>query len=190
MKSIYTFIDWKFLARLLLIFIPLYYINLFFWGITDPANHYSPFIDKHLNYIAAITSSILHASNVFNHIIGLPSVVNGNLIYVQNGAALQMEAACVGLNIMSFWVAYVLTGNTGFKHKLLWCATGIASIWLINCARVSVLLYSLQNNLDFTRYVNAHDMFNYAAYAIILVLIMVVKNYVSLQMYVCSKYKN
>lgn len=160
-----------YLVKFALIFIPLYYFNLFFWGITDPRNYYSPFADHYLNYISLITASILHTSNFINHLLGIHSVVQGNVIGVYNVASLTMEPPCVGLGIMSFWVALILPYKSSLKRRIYWCIGGVIAIWFINCCRVSLLMYSLQKNWNTAKYIDEHDLFNYAAYAVVLLLI-------------------
>ena len=170
-KKILQSFDWAYFKRFLLIFIPLYYCNLYYWGLTDPRNFYSPFLAKYFNYFAVITSSILHTSNAFLHGLAFNSMVQGKLIYVATGTSLSMDVPCIGLGIMFFWIAYIAAGTKTLKHKIQWCAGGLSAIWLINCLRVTLLMYSLENKWNIGEYVDAHDLFNYAAYCIILLFI-------------------
>ncbi len=170
-KKISPFFDWSFFGRFLLIFLPLYFINNFYWGLIDPKNYYSPFLANYLNYFSVITASILHTSNVFLHGLGISSLVYGKIIYVINGKSLSMDVPCIGLGIMFFWIAFITAGSSATRHKITWCLGGVASIWVINCLRVTILLYSLEKDWNIGKYVDAHNMFNYAAYSLILILI-------------------
>ncbi|MCY7421439.1 MAG: exosortase/archaeosortase family protein [Chitinophagaceae bacterium] len=170
-KKISQSFDWAYFKRFLLIFIPLYYCNLYYWGLIDPKNYYSLFLATHFNYFSVITASILHTSNVFLHWLAVNTLVQGKLIYVVNGTSLSMDVPCIGLGIMFFWIAYIAAGIKTIKHKIQWCLGGLAAIWLLNCLRVTVLMYSLENSWNIGQYVDAHDLFNYAAYSIILLFI-------------------
>lgn len=172
-KKISQVFGWSFFGRFLLIFLPLYCINHYYWGLIDPKNYYVPFLADHLNYFSVITSSILQTSNVFLHGLGISSLVDGKLIFVIGGKSLSMDVPCIGLGIMFFWVAFIIAGTSSIKHKIKWCMGGLGAIWLINCLRVTILLYSLEKDWNLGKYVDAHDMFNYAAYVVILMLIWV-----------------
>ena len=170
-NKILQIFDWAFFGRFLLIFLPLYTVNHYYWGLIDPKNYYSPFLAKYFNYFSVITSSILHTSNLFLHWLGISSLINGKIIYVINGKSLSMDVPCIGLGIMFFWIAFITAGASLARRKIAWCLGGLAAIWLINCLRVTILLYSLEKNWNIGRFVDAHDMFNYSAYAVILFFI-------------------
>ena len=82
-----------------------------------------------------------------------------------------MDVPCIGLGIMFFWIAFITAGASLPVRKIAWCLGGLAAIWLINCLRVTILLYSLEKDWNIGQYVDAHDMFNYSAYIIILFFI-------------------
>ncbi len=159
------------LLRFICLFVPMYYINLFVWGITDPRNYYSPFIDNYLNYISWIDNSILYTSNLIVHAFGLNSFVIGKLIKIPAGAGVWLMPPCTGLGIMSFWIAFVVSHRLHWKIKFYWSLTGVAIIWFVNCWRIAVLLMSLQNKWATFKFLDHHEMFNIAAYCVVLLLI-------------------
>lgn len=108
---------------------------------------------------------------MFLHWLGISALVDGKLIYVINGKSLSMDVPCIGLGIMFFWVAFIIAGTSLAKRKIAWCIGGLIAIWLINCLRVTILLYSLEKDWNIGQYVDAHDMFNYTAYGVILMFI-------------------
>ncbi len=176
MKKIGSYIDLAFFGKFLLIFIPLYFANLLFWGLVDPNNYYSFFIDNYLNYFDWITATILHTSNLMVHAAGINAVVDGNLLVVKNSNILQMEPACIGISNMIFWIAFIFAGSNTVRYKIKWSLIGIGAIWLLNCIRVAGLLYVLEHNLISASNVDTHEEFNYATYAVIILLIWIVNS--------------
>ncbi len=170
-KEWYKYFDFHYFLRLISILILLYYFNFFFRGITDPKNFYSPFIDHNLNYVTWLRSSILYTSNILAHAFGLNSHVDGKIIKVFKGAGVILNLPCLGLGIISFWIAFIFAHRNNFVIRFQWCIIGIVAIWFINCLRISLLLLALQNKLEVNKYINHHDLFNYIAYAAIILLI-------------------
>ncbi len=134
-------------------------------------HYYSPFIDNYLNYISWIDSSILYTSNLIVHAFGLHSFVIGKVIKIPAGASVWLWPPCTGLGIMSFWIAFVFSHRLHWKIKLFWSLTGIVIIWFVNCWRIALLLMSLQNKWKTFKFIDHHEMFNIAAYSVILLLI-------------------
>jgi len=86
---------------------------------------------------------------------------------------------CLGLGIFSFWTAFVLAQSLPIRKKILLTLGGIAGIWLLNCLRIGLLLVALEKDLkawkqswSFIGKVNHHDLFNYACYTFILLMIL------------------
>jgi exosortase/archaeosortase family protein len=167
------YVDIRFFLKFIVTFSVLFFFHQFFIGISTPGNYYNPFIDQHLNYVKWIISGVLHLSNGLAHLMGLASFVNGNYMVIENGASIDMGWACAGLGIMSFWIAFVTAHTIGWKKKLAWCLAGITAIVLLNCLRISLLLYALQHNWKESLYASHHDMFNYASFILIFLLAIV-----------------
>jgi len=165
--------DWKFFVRFIGIYIVLYYGNLLFWGIIDPKNYYSPFADKYLNYISLLITSVFGFSSMIIHFFGVDTIVDGRYLFIPNGTALYMDQPCLGLGVMFFWIAFIFAAKNPATFKIKWAIIGVLSIWLINCARVTLLFFALEKNWAIGR-LDAHDMFNYAAYVVIALLIWLV----------------
>jgi exosortase/archaeosortase family protein len=92
-------------------------------------------------------------------------------IRTNNGSIVGMAYHCLGLGVMSFWIAFIITAASKLKRKILWGLGGIAAIWLINCFRVTFLLMSLDYNWKDNSYLDHHSMFNLAAYSLILIMV-------------------
>lgn len=141
-------------------------------GITDPNNLYSPFLANYLNYISWISSSILNTANLIDHLLGLNSYVSENIIETTSGARVILSYDCLGLGIISFWIAYIIADISSWQNKILWSISGALLIWFINCWRIAILLLALQNKWNASQNIDHHQVFNYVSYVIIFLLIM------------------
>jgi len=171
LSALSRYIDLRFFLKFLVTFSILFFFHQFFIGITTPGNLYSPFVDHHLNYVKWIISAVLHSSAFLVQLAGLHPTVDGNFMTVPNGASIDMGWACAGLGIMSFWVAFVIAHPVNKKQKLIWCLAGIASILLLNCIRIALLLYALEHHWKENIYASHHDIFNYASFIIIFLMV-------------------
>lgn len=170
-KTFFKYIDFTFLTKFILLFFPLYYFHILFLGITDPNNYYSQFLDEKLNYIKWLTSSINYTASLITHFFGINAIVNQKVIYVLSGANVYLEFPCLGLEIMSFWIAFVIAHKISWQRKFYWSLSGIAAIWFLNCWRIALLLIALQNWPPGANQINHHDIFNSVSYVIICLFI-------------------
>jgi exosortase/archaeosortase family protein len=170
-KHVSGYFDLSYFAKFLVLLLSLYYFNKMFWGLTDPKNFYVPFFDKYFNYISWLTTSILKAASLIDSVFGVKASITGNNIFVPQGASVLLSYECLGFGIMSFWIAFIVADRSNLKRKALWCFAGVALIWVINCWRIAILMLALQNKWPQSKHIDHHDMFNVAAYLLILLLI-------------------
>jgi exosortase/archaeosortase family protein len=174
-KKLVKIVDVTFLTRFILLFIPLYYFHILFRGITDPKNLYSPFLDRHLNYISSFENSILYCSSLIVQANNLNSHIVGKVIAVSGGSSVIFWPECAGLGIISFWIAFVLSHDLTLKSKFAWCSLGVFTIWVINTFRIAILLIALERQWKANPYIDHHDMFNIVAYFFVIFLIKIFK---------------
>ena len=165
-----AYFDISFFVRFVLLFLAFYFFNIFFLGITTAEGKlYSPFLDQKLNYISWLTNSILYVANAIDHLFGIHSYVqNAYNIKTYSGASVTVWLPCLGLGIMSFWVAFIIADVNSWKKKLFWILAGVGTIWFINCWRIALLLLALEKNWYQNTYIDHHTIFNIVAYIIIL----------------------
>ena len=168
-----SYFDIVFFAKLIVLFLAFYYFNILFLGITTAEGRfYSPFLEHNLNYVSWLTSSILYVANAIDHFLGINSYVqNAYNIKTYSGASVTVWLPCLGLGVMSFWVAFIIADVNSWKKKLYWVLAGIAAIWFINCLRIALLVLALEKNWYQNTYIDHHTIFNIAAYIIILFMI-------------------
>lgn len=169
--SLVKHLDFAYYIKLFLLFTALYYFNVFFWGLTDPKNYYSSFIDSNLNYIDWLGASILYNAKLLANLSGFNAqVIPPQRIETVEGAYVILSFSCLGLGISSFWTAFVIAYGGSWQRQLGWCLGGILFIWFINCCRIALLLMALDQNWGGLRSMDHHDLFNLIAYLSIVAL--------------------
>lgn len=167
------YFDVRYFFRFVLLLAAFYYFNIFFIAITDYRGRvYSPFLEHYLNYVAWIRNLVLYTSNIIAHFFGLNSYVSFPYrLKISHGPSVEMVYECIGLGILSFWVAFIVAHKGGWRKKSLWCTIGIISICFINSWRVALLLIALQKGWKVNAYIDHHTLFNIVAYILIFILI-------------------
>ena len=170
----------KFFIRLSGLYLLFRLVNFVWISLVSPIGYYSPFIDRYLNYVTWIKVSVLEVGRSFAGVFGVASqLFEGSWVQVENGRKLFMAWPCCGLEIMSFWAAFVLADTTRFRTKLLWGVGGVFCIWLINCFRVGFLILATEKRWQHVLNLDQHDLFNILSYNLVLILMYVYykKNY-------------
>lgn len=167
------YFDVVYFLKFIFLLLALFYFNLFYIAITDWRGMvYSPFLEHHLNYIDWLRNSVLYTSNAIVHLFGINSyIIAPYRIKIPHGPYVETVYACLGLGLMSFWVAFVSAHKSSWKKKIAWNLVGILCIWFINCWRVALLLIALQHDNTLSGFVDHHTLFNIFAYALIILLI-------------------
>ena len=171
--GISKYFDFSFFGKFLVLLLGLYYFNILYLGITSPNGRvYSSFLEEHLNYINWITSSILYSSDLIVGFFGIDAhVENFQHLKSSTGAWVTVWLPCLGLGIISFWIAFVVSHKASIQKKFLWSIGGIMIIWFINCWRIALLLLALDRQWQLDTLFDHHTLFNILAYSAIGVLV-------------------
>lgn len=155
----------RFIILFLGLFAAFYYFNIFFFGLTSAGNHYNAFLADHLNYIRGLRYLLLHISAQVLNWLGFTAICNDYELLVAGHGLIQLVYSCLGLGVMSFFVAFVLAYPKKLKAKLLFLVAGILSIQALNVLRfvLLALFWKKQNG----RIVDHHTIFNIIIYLII-----------------------
>ena len=170
----FTFLNDKtfliFVAKFLLVFLCCYYGTVAIIGLAAPGGYYNAFIDHYLNYVSWIRSSLLHGSKLALSIFGVDTYLAGeyNLRQV-NGRGIRLVYECVGYGVMSFWVAFVVASPGLFIKKFYWSVFGLLFLWLLNIARLSLLLVATNKGWPMPFGWDHHTWFNIFAYLFIFI---------------------
>jgi exosortase/archaeosortase family protein len=149
-----------------------YYFSIGFNGIVSPeGGYYSSFLDHYFNYIDWIRQSNIYLSNIMAHALGTNSyVADSQMLKVGKNIEVEIWLPCLGLGVISFWSAFIITNSGSFKRKLTWGILGNLAIWFINSCRITLLLVALDRDWKESPHIDHHDMFNIVAYGFIFLL--------------------
>ncbi|HMO61652.1 MAG TPA: archaeosortase/exosortase family protein [Ferruginibacter sp.] len=158
-----------YIARFLGSFCLLYFGTYLLIGISTPGGSlYSSFIDEYLNYVHGLRRMLLNGSRLILSVFGYEaSIENMYDLRLKGGSRVHMVYSCLGIGLLSFWLAFIYANAIGFRKSLLWMTSGVFMICLLNIARVSLLLLSNNYRWGLFRNVNHHTMFNIAVYILI-----------------------
>lgn len=141
-------------------------------GLAAPGNHYSPFIDHYLDYVAGIKISLMRGASLVASMFGYQTYDIPNYgIRVPGGKGVIIAYDCVGYGVMSFWLAFVIASEGSWKRKLAWCLGGLLLIWVINVFRIGLYLVALNRHWLMPLGLDHHTWFNIFAYIAIFILI-------------------
>jgi exosortase/archaeosortase family protein len=169
MKWIQKYFNFVYFFKLIGLTIVLNYFSIAFNGIVSPeGSRYSSFLDHNLNYIQWLREFLMYVSNWIAHAFGTNSYISGQqMMNIGKSIEVEIWLPCLGLGIIGFWIAFIVTNSGPWHKKLLWCAGGILCISLINCWRIGLLLVSIDRNWAQLSTFDHHDLFNIAAYVLI-----------------------
>jgi exosortase/archaeosortase family protein len=158
--------------KFLSLFYSLYYFSIGFNGIVSPGGGiYNAFLDHYLNYLQWLRMSNMYVSNAMANAVGTMSYISGSqMLKIGENIEVEIWLPCLGLGVISFWAAFVITNEGSIKQKLRWALFGIFAIWFINSCRITLLLIALDKNWRQIDGIDHHDMFNIVAYAFILLM--------------------
>ncbi|TAH05930.1 MAG: hypothetical protein EAZ13_10870, partial [Sphingobacteriia bacterium] len=130
-----------FLVKFLGLFCVLYYGTYAFIGLSVEGGRYIPWL-KQVDYVSAYRNTILSCSEKLLQWMGYNAYRQGNYyLYLDGRNGVQLIYECLGIGMISFWVAFVATDIGGtIKAKLKWIFAGICFITLLNIIRISFLL--------------------------------------------------
>ncbi|OOQ58091.1 hypothetical protein BC343_10560 [Mucilaginibacter pedocola] len=157
----------KFALRFGLLFLVFYYFNIFYFGLTSPGGNYSEFLDQHFNYITWLRTGLLHTSAFLLNLIGFTAKAGAIQLMVVNHGIIELIYTCLGLGVMSFFAAFVITYPKKTKHKLLFLFSGLLCIQALNIVRF--MLLALYWNRSLNRIIDHHTIFNVIIYIIIMI---------------------
>jgi len=139
-------------------------------GLSAPGGYYSAFIHNYFDYVTLLRKSLMHGSATLLSLLGYHAVISNVYLKIENGREVQMGFDCLGYGVMSFWIAFIVANKGTWLKKLKWIFGGLFLIWLINVARISMLLLSINNHWAFP-FFDHHTWFNIFAYLLIFILI-------------------
>lgn len=157
----------RFIVSFTVLFAIFYYFNLFYIGITTPGNYYNAFLGEHLNYISWLRHLLLNCSAQMLNWLKFPAITNEYDLLVAGHGIIQLVYSCLGLGVISFFSAFVISYPKKWPSKVIFLIGGVLGIELLNvCRFVLLALYWDKRNVTI---LDHHTLFNILIYIIIAV---------------------
>jgi exosortase/archaeosortase family protein len=143
-----------------------YYFNIFFFSLTTPgSHHYSAFMASHFNYISWLRESLLSGSVRILRFLGFTAINDEFSILTAGHGIVKVVYSCLGLGIISFFAAFVLSYPQKLKSKIIFLTSGVLTIEFLNTIRLVLLaLFGTKNDATI---LDHHTIFNIIMYLII-----------------------
>ncbi len=158
-----------FFVKFVLIYVSLYLFNYAIIGVTSPSGIYIEWIDKHFNYLIAFRGFLLNVSSHIMRLFGyIPTVINDGM-YIAGGVGVTLALPCLGIGIIFFWWAFVLSFPQLTSHKIKYFAVGTFVFVSLNIIRICLLSAFLSHG--YNKNINHHLIFNIITYIAMFILI-------------------
>lgn len=169
-----------FLVKFLGLYCALYYGTYAFIGLSVEGGRYIAWL-KRVDYVSAYRNTILYCAEQLLQVMGYDAYRQGNYyLYIAGKNGVQLIYECLGIGMLSFWIAFVATDIGGtVKGKLKWMLAGICFITLLNITRISFLLLSAYKQWLNARAFDHHTVYNIILYCFVFGLLYYYKQRVS-----------
>ncbi|TAH02636.1 MAG: hypothetical protein EAZ15_04880 [Sphingobacteriales bacterium] len=176
-KTILTTLKNNPAIKFTIVFLILYFLfdnaNKFFNNVNTPtAQYYNPYISEHFNYIQLLRTSLILSTVKIMEMLGYFMMYSKTQILALNGIPSNINYSCLGLGVLSFWVAFVLAFPKPIKQKLRFLIKGIVAIFFLNVFRLvilTILTVEIPNEIEYFTY--HHDAFTFFVYSILFAMI-------------------
>jgi exosortase/archaeosortase family protein len=165
---------WFFTIRFIVLFTALYGGFQFFIGIAAPGGTlHNDFIEQYFNLVQYYTDVLIHFVIQVLHWKGITAYpVGASAIRTAGSGGVNVGFDCLGLGVISIWVAYVVAHKLSFLQKTLWVLIGVFILYLLNISRISLLVmaYEYQWN-DWKKLgLDHHTLYNIVSYILMFVM--------------------
>ena len=139
----------RYIVRFLLLFSLLYYGSYAVIGVSAPGGkYYSEVVSRYADYPAWLRTGLLHTSAFVLRMAGHePKVEAPYKVRISNGRGVKLVYSCLGIGLLSFWMA---------------------GIFLVNVGRLVMLVLSANGYWTWKTDTDHHTLFNIACYLLIL----------------------
>ena len=152
----------------------LYYGSQAIIGLSAPGNYYSAFVNDYLNYPALLRKALLKTSEFFLAAMGYHTEMPDEYkLRMVGGRGVRIVYSCLGIGVMSFWIAFMLANETQVKKKIFFILSGTIFIFLINVSRIVLLFTTANKGQKMPFDIDHHTLFTVASYVCIILLMVV-----------------
>ncbi len=150
----------------------LYYGSYAIIGLSVNGGYYSPFVHDWFNYPAWLRGALLHTSNFVLETFGYKGMITEPFkVGLVAGRSVKIVYSCLGLAIYSFWIAFIFANAGSLKKKFSFMLGGSLVIFLVNTARIVLLVITANRNKYSYFELNHHTFFNIVSYGIVFLMI-------------------
>lgn len=165
--------DKKMVIRFVVVMVVLYVIfsqgNLFMNSVVSPGGRFhNAFIEANLNYIQALTYSLIKPAVGILNLFGFQSIHNSSSVLVINGPNISLNYSCLGLGMMSFILAFVIAFPAPSKRKPLIVLWTFLTVYILNIFRIAglgILMTTFHSQRPYFGY--HHELFNIFIYLVV-----------------------
>ncbi|WP_421944673.1 exosortase Y [Pedobacter sp.] len=163
----------KFIISLFVLYILFSQGNLFMNSVMNPGGkYYNAFIAENFDYIQGLKNALIVPAVWIIKLFGFYAIHNEMDVMVVNGPLLRINYSCLGLGVMSFLAAFVLSFPASWKETIKMLIIGIITIYILNIMRISglgLLFGFFQSQRNYFEY--HHEIFNVIVYIIIFIIL-------------------
>ena len=163
----------RFIVVLFVLYILFSQGNLFMYSVMTPTGrYYQPYIAEHFDYIQGLKTALIVPAVSIIKLFGFYAIHNEMDVLVVNGPYLRINYSCLGLGVMSFLSAFVLSFPASWKSTIKMLIIGIITIYILNVFRIAglgLLFGFFQSQRNYFEY--HHEIFNVIVYVIIFVML-------------------
>lgn len=163
----------KFIVSLLILYLIFSQGNLFMNSVMSPGSRfYNGYIADNLNYIQALKTALIKPSVWLIKLSGFYAIHNQQDVMVISGPLLRINYSCLGLGVMSFLAAFVLSFPASWKETLKMLVVGVVVIYVLNICRIAglgILFGTFSSSRSYFDY--HHEIFNIIVYIIIFIML-------------------
>lgn len=94
------------------------------------------------NLVAKQSTSLLNIMN-YNTVLEVPEFGSGLLLTVKNAYSVRIIEGCNAISIIILFYSFVIAFAEGFKKTLLFLLAGTVLIYIVNIARIAILVVVL-----------------------------------------------
>ena len=157
----------NFLMSFIFLFPLFYYANIYYFSVTTTGSaHFCPFLANHLNYIRGLRLLLLNCSSQILNWLGFAAITNEYDLLVAGHGSIKLVYSCLGLGVISFFSAFVLSYPKNWEPKVIFLISGVLGIEILNIIRF--VLLSLFWDKHKNQVIDHHFIFNIFIYLIIL----------------------
>jgi len=126
----------RFVISFLMLFLFFYYFNIWYFSVTSAfSEHYNHILGEYFNYIHILRRTLLLSSVQILDWLGFPSISDEYHLLISGHGSLNLVYSCLGLGVISFFSAFVLSYPKSLKTKIIFLGTGVFAIELLNVFR-------------------------------------------------------